>query len=206
MHPAFLGLLRLLGDELTLEIRMAARSSGGRVEPAIRLALMIRMLSGASYLDMMILLRLALSTAYDVFHSTAASITTRIAMHGLPSAQAELQCPALAFSTSGQHQNPLYGCVGAVDGICIEIPKPADEYGLPGFYCRKGMYAIPAQVLVDAKYRFLYLSAKCTGCTPDEIAWESSSLGMLLRSASILLGFWIAGDAAYPCCNGVLTP
>ena len=29
---------------------------------------------------------------------------------------------------------------------------------------------------------------------------------MLLRRKSLPLGFWIAGDAAYPCRNGVLTP
>ena len=83
-HPTFLTLLRLLEGDLTRDMRMAARSSGGRVEPAIRLALTVRMLSGASYLDMMMLFRLASSTVYDVFHSTVASITRRIAMPGLP--------------------------------------------------------------------------------------------------------------------------
>jgi hypothetical protein len=58
-HPTFLALLRLLGSDLTRDMRMAARSSGGRVEPAIRLALTVRMLSGASYLDMMMLFKLA---------------------------------------------------------------------------------------------------------------------------------------------------
>jgi DDE superfamily endonuclease len=205
-HSTCLALLRLLGDDLMRDMRMAARSSGGRVEPPIRLALTVRMLSGASYLDMMMLFKLASSTVYDVFHSTVASITKRIAMPGLSSAQSELHHLARGFTTSRQPPNPLYGCVGAVDGKCIEIQKPADEYGPRGFYCRKGMYAIPAQALVDANYRFLYLSAKSAGSTPDGIAWELSSLGIRLRREPLPLGFWIAGDAAYPCRKGIITP
>jgi hypothetical protein len=89
---------------------------------------------------------------YDVFHSTVASIMRRIAMPGLPSARTGLHCLALAFRTSRQPPKPLHGCVGAVDGICIEIQKLADEYAPRCFYCSKAIYAIPAQALVDAKY------------------------------------------------------
>jgi hypothetical protein len=60
----------MLERDLTRDEMMAARSSAGRVEPAIRLALTIRILSGASYLDMMILFRIAKSTVYEAFHIT----------------------------------------------------------------------------------------------------------------------------------------
>jgi DDE superfamily endonuclease len=193
MTPSsFWALLSVLERDLTRDEMMAARSSGGRVEPAIRLALTIRILSGASYLGMMMLFRIAKSTVYEAFHSTIASITKRLAMPGLPSTYGELQRIAQDFAISRQPLNPLQGCVGAVDGICIEIQKPADEYGPRDFYCRKGMHAIPAQAVVDAKYRFLYLSAKCAGSTPDAIAWESSSLGMRLRREPLPLGYWLA--------------
>jgi hypothetical protein len=185
---------------------MALRSSGERVEPAVRLALTIRMLAGASYLDMMLGFSIESSTVNDVFHSKVASITKRIAMPGLLASRSDLHSLALAFIGSRQPPNPLYGCIGAVDGICIEIQKPLNEFGPRAFYCRKGMYAIPAQALVDANYRFLYLAAKCAGSTPDGIAWESSSLGMRLRRTPLPAGFWIAGDAVYPCRNGVITP
>jgi hypothetical protein len=100
---------------------MALRSSGGRVEPAVRLALTIRMLVGASLLDMTLVFRIASSTVYGVFHSTVASIPKRIAMPGLPVSRLNLHSLALAFIGSRQPPNPLYGCIGAVDGICIEI-------------------------------------------------------------------------------------
>jgi hypothetical protein len=182
------------------------RSSGGRVEPVVILALTIRMLAGASYLDMMLVSRIASSTVYDVFHSTVASITKRIAMPGLPVSRSDLHSLALAFTGSRQPSNPLYECIGAVDGICIEIPKPFNEFGPRALYCRKGMYDIPAEALVDANYRFLCVSGKCAAGTPDGIAWESPSLGMHLCRTPLPDVFWIAGDAAYPCRNGVITP
>jgi DDE superfamily endonuclease len=79
------------------------------------------------------------------------------------------------------------------------------KYAPRDLYCRKGMYAIPAQAFVDARYIFLYLSAKCEGSTPDAIAWESSSLGMRLRREPLPFGYWLAGDGAYPCHNGIVT-
>jgi hypothetical protein len=50
-HSSFWALLSVLERDLTRDEMMAARSSAGRVEPAIRLALTIRILSGASYDD-----------------------------------------------------------------------------------------------------------------------------------------------------------
>jgi DDE superfamily endonuclease len=202
----YANLLSLLKLDLTRDMRMASRSSGGRVDPEVRLALTIRMLSGASYLDTMMLFRVASSIIYDIFHRTIASIIRRIAMPCLPFQQNEMQNLALFFTNSRQPPNPLYGCVAALDGICIEVQKPLDMYGPRDFYCRKGMYAIPAQALVDANYRFLYLSARCAGSTPDGIARASSNFGLRLCREALPTGFWIAGDAAYRCRNGSITP
>jgi hypothetical protein len=66
-------MLALLEGDLTRDMRIAARSIGGRVEPAVRLALTVKMLSGASYLDMMMLSRVASSTVSDTFHNTDSS-------------------------------------------------------------------------------------------------------------------------------------
>jgi hypothetical protein len=151
------------------------------------------------------LFRVASYTVYDVSHSTVASII-RLSMPGLPFQCAELQNLSLSFSNSRQPPNPLFGCVAALDGICIEVQKPIRMYGPREFYFRKGMYAIPAQALVDVKYRFLYLSAKCAGSTPEGISWESSSLGIRLWREALPTGFWISGDAAYACRNGLITP
>jgi hypothetical protein len=117
-------LLSLLKLDLTRDMRIASRSSGGRVDPEVRLALTIRMFSGASHLDLMMLFRVASSTVHNVFHRTIASPIERKAMPGLPFQQNELQNLALSFTTSRQPPNRLYGCLAALDGICIEVQKP----------------------------------------------------------------------------------
>jgi hypothetical protein len=80
----YANLLSLLKLDLTRDMRIASRSSGGRVDPEVRLALTIRMFSGASHLNLMMLFRVASSTIYNVFHGTIASTIKRIAMPGLP--------------------------------------------------------------------------------------------------------------------------
>jgi hypothetical protein len=47
-QDTFLALLRLLECDLARDIRMALRSRGGKIEPAVRLALAIRMLAGTN--------------------------------------------------------------------------------------------------------------------------------------------------------------
>ena len=42
----------------------------GPIEPEVRIAIVLRILSGASYLDLMLLWQLGRSTVYNVFHST----------------------------------------------------------------------------------------------------------------------------------------
>jgi DDE superfamily endonuclease len=94
----------------------------------------------------------------------------------------------------------------AVDGIAVKILKPPDNENPAGYYCRKGFYAIPVQAVVDSDYKFMYMSAVCVGSTHDSVAWAVSKLGMLLMKGAMILGYWIAGDAAYECTNGIVTP
>jgi hypothetical protein len=71
---------------------MASRSSGGSVEPDVRLWLTIRMLSRAPYLDTIMFCRVATSTIYE----DIANINRRIIRPGLPFQQNELQNLALS--------------------------------------------------------------------------------------------------------------
>jgi hypothetical protein len=73
------------------------------------------MFSGASYLDLMMLLEVASSTICDVHYRTIASIIERIAMPALPFVQNELQNLTLSFTSSRQPPSSLYGCVAALD-------------------------------------------------------------------------------------------
>ena len=102
--------------------------------------------------------------------------------------------------------NPLPGCVGALDGICIKIKKPATNQLPSTFYCRKGFFAILVQALVDSSYRFRCCSAICRGSTHDSLAHAVSALGRYLESDELSSEFWIAGDEAYVCTESLITP
>lgn len=56
-----------------------------------------------------------------------------------------LQKLAREFDVSRSRTNPLYGCMGGVDGVSITICKPPNDYAPRKFYCRKGMYALLVQ-------------------------------------------------------------
>ncbi len=109
------------------------------------------------------------------------------------------------FQISRRVPNPLFGCVGALDGIAIEISKPKDDYFPRKFYCRKGVYAIPVQAVVSSSYKFMYMSVTCAGSTHYSVALGLSSLGRKLQLGTFIAGYWIAGDAAYECKNGIVT-
>ncbi len=137
----------------------ARRSSGGAIEPAIRLGVTLRMLAGGMHHDQMISWCIGRSTVYNIFKDTIHSINCVIAMPGVPLGdESKLKKLADEFNASRSIANPLYGCVAALDGIAITICKPPDHYVPRNFFCRKGMYALPVQAVVDARYRFLYMS------------------------------------------------
>eukprot|EP00171_Calliarthron_tuberculosum_P001167 IDg1167t1 len=165
----------LLRTDLERDNRQARRSSGGRIEPAVRLAVTLRLLAGASYLDLVTNYNIAPATVYAIFHDTVGHLSNRIAMPNIPLQDAvELQRLAEGFQTSRSAPNPIFGCISALDGICVRVMKPHNEY-------------IPR----NAK-----------DCT----AFAVSGLGRRLRTVGLVPGFWIAGDSAYECRDGILTP
>jgi hypothetical protein len=152
----FSSLLNVIRPDLERDTGMALRSSGGRIEPEIRLALTLRLLAGASYLDAMMLFGISRSFCYVVFHSTVNSILSRLDMSGLPFDDiSKLNTMSRDFTESRAHFNSLVGCVGAIDGIAVKIAKPRDNFVPRNDYCRKGFYSVPFQVVDDAKYRSL---------------------------------------------------
>jgi DDE superfamily endonuclease/Villin headpiece domain len=206
-REAFYNLLAILRGDLERQLAAATKSSGGRVEPASRLAILLRILGGASYLDMQLVFGVGRSTVFQVFHSTLRAINAKLQMPGVPVGNEEkMRANAEAFRTSRDPHSPLWGCIGALDGIALAIKKPHDHYFPRHFYTRKGFYAMPIQAVCDSKYKFLYMSARCVGSTHDSLAWAVSTLGRRLQDGLGLGVYWLAGDAAYVCADHLLTP
>lgn len=211
-RSAFSKLLNLLRDDLGLRSRHgghAAPDGGTKLEPDARLAIALRMMAGGSLWDLMAIFNVSRPTLYRVFNNVVDVMMARLKLPGLPTdTEPELRRMADEFQRSrrGSADNPLYGCVGAIDGIAVAIQAPPAEYHPAQYYCRKGFYCLPVQAVCDANYRFIYMSAVAVGSTHDSVAFAMSSLWRSLQSARLPAGFWLAGDAAYICSEYLLTP
>lgn len=203
----FLELINLFRHDFESDDPQTRRYSGGRVEPAVRLAITMRLLAGGSYIDLVTNYNIAPATVYDIFHDKVQNLFSRIAMPNIDiQDEAALHKLAEEFQTSRSTSNPLYGCVGIVDGICLRVIKHHAEYIPRKVFCRKGMYAIPVQAVISSSYKFLYMSSLCAGSTNDCTAFAVIRLAGRLRTIGIVTGFWIAGVAAHECLNRILTP
>jgi hypothetical protein len=140
----FSSLLSLIRPDLERDAGMTLLSADGRIEPEIRLALTLRQLAGASYLDAMFLCGRSRSSCYQVLHSSVSSILHRLGMSGLPSDNiGRLNSIYREFTESRTISNPLPGYSEAVDGTTVNITKPRNCSVPRNNYCRKGFYSVP---------------------------------------------------------------
>jgi hypothetical protein len=201
----FESLLRTLEGGLQCDHEMARRSSGAEISPSTRLGIALRMLAGASYIDVFFAFKVSPAAAYANTHRVVRRINEALALPGVPFRDdRKLQRMARAFTQS--RASPLFGCVGALDGILIPIRKPRDDLCPRKYFCRKGYYALPVQVVCDSSYRFLFMSALTAGATHDNLAFSVSNLSEALTNNALPDGYWIAGDETYQCSDSLLTP
>ncbi len=100
------------------------------------------MLAGASYLDLATNFNISTTSVYTIFHDTVCAICAELSMPGVPiQNEKKLRSLSEGFRTSRAHQNLLFGCIGALDGIAIQLMKPHELYFPRKFFCRKGMHA-----------------------------------------------------------------
>jgi hypothetical protein len=198
-------LLNKLEPFMVCDLEMARRSSGSAISPSTRLAMALRMLAGASYVDVFFAFKVSQAAAYANTHYVVGLIRKAFALPGIPlSDETKLAEMARAFTQS--RKSPLFGCIGALDGILIPIQKPPDHLSPRKYFCRKGYYALPLQVVCDSSYRFLFMSGRTAGATHDSLAFSVSALWESLANSSLPDGYWIAGDEAYNCSDSLLTP
>ena len=93
----------------------------------------------------------------------------------------------------------MRGCVGAIDGIAIQIIKPSawDTIQPQMFKNRKKFYSVNCQAICDSDMRFLWVSMRSPGGTHDSLAWGCTDLCAYLSENGIGEGFYLVGDDAY---------
>ena len=103
---------------------------------------------------------------FHVFLDTILAVNFLFKMRRIPfDCESELKTLTDGFLYFRSRTDPLYGCVGALDGIEIDIKKPPGTFLSRNFRCRKGMYALPIQAVADSTMRFLHMPCPDSGST-----------------------------------------
>ena len=156
---------------------------------------------------------------------TLAASDTAVLADGMLSYAALEDTEALRELAAGFNcltSNTVVGCVGAcsfilrslsnapsgaVDGLAIRIKGPTqkDCTNPHTYYNRKHFFSVNLQAMCDSKRRFVWDNMKCPGSAHDATAWSCSGFSLMAEKLAEL-GFWIAGDDAYPLSEWLITP
>ena len=202
-------------DDVNSAHRGAVKRSGGAICGEVRVAIFIRLLAGASYLDLMVIFDLAQQSVLRSFHLVCQWVCQTFEY---PLVKALIKEDTeyfdkithdFAYSAS---QGVFMGCIGALDGLAIKIKQPVTtkELSNPGaYYCRKGYFALNCQAICDFDKRITWISSRHIGSCHDSAAFTETKLYDLLRQKAEFLtknGYFIVGDSAYNMESFLLVP
>jgi hypothetical protein len=158
------------------------RECNPAVKTAVMFAVTMRIIAGASSLDVGWPYGLADATVHVFFDETLAAHGEVLDNMFFPKSEEEGARAADKFQRS--RQSPLYGIVAALDRIFIAITCPREAKDPRKYFYRKGFCSICVQVEVGAYYRIYYVSSLHAGSTHDSTAFQSTQLcHLLLKSA-----------------------
>lgn len=183
---------------------------GGIVSGEIKVAVYLRILSGASYFDVSDIYGIHELSTYRIFYEVVGWVMKTYSFDYDVNDLGRLQSISNGFAQFSGHA--LEGCIGAIDGLAIRIRCPSERDGVsdPGnYFCRKGFHALNVQAVVDSKKRFLFASPSHVGSANDARAWAETGLSRKLDSMEEILiehKLWLAGDSAYPLRSFMMTP
>ena len=163
----------------------------------LQLSITLRQLGGGHYLDIIDIHGISESQFYKMFWECIYALPEIVPL-SFPMDDA-VALNILAEDFEKRSKGTLPNCVGALDGVAIEIQMPdeSEQADARSFYNRKGFFSLNAQCLCDAKRRFLYVSIEAKGSTNDSLAIILSDLGLNLVGGKLLLPYYIVGDEAY---------
>ena len=202
----FATLCDTLRPHLIRNTEMARRGSpSGEVAPELQLSMVLRYCAGGSYLDITLLHGVHRATFFAILRRVVAAINSMTQLT-FSTDLVSLQEAARGFQ--GRMNNPLRGCVAALDGLAIKIVRPRSSLcpNSKDYYSRKSIFAFNLQAACDSRYKFVFASCKTPGSTHDSVAFNASAVGRQVAEGLLPEGFWIAADEAYASGKSVLTP
>ena len=171
-----------------------------QIRPELLLSMFLRWAAGGSYLDICDLHGVAESTFYAHLWHTARCIDDAFQFPLVEMinhcADGDVELAAAEFDTKSG--GTFRGCIGCIDGLQVKIEAPV--YQAARYFCRKGFYALNAQMACDSHRRIIWCSTLCCGSTHDSAALNLSELGRILADDSHpiqAMFYWLAGDDAY---------
>ena len=209
--PEFLVQQRLFDDRRTAN---ASSYHGGLISGEFKVALAIRMLAGASYLDLVLIFAVSSCSVFNIFHEVVDWINTtfHFPLESLIRNKDSTSLSKISDGFASFTRGVFKGCIGAIDGIALKIrcPSPSDRVPDPGnYYCRKGYYALNVQAIVDSHKRFLWVSVCHKGSNHDSPGFQETEFSVLLQRFKDFLvagGFFLIGDSAYNLLSYFLVP
>ena len=212
--------LQQLHDEGTTTSRgkmlHAAKSTTGTyISGEWKIALTLRYLAGASYLDLFLW--------SNVNPNYCRAIVKNVIEHWICNNNVikidfytqvlnnDARMEQIGREFGEKTEGVFTGCFGALDGWIVKIYCPSNsEVDNPGkYFSRKGVYAINVQVIVDKKKRVLWRYIGSMGSNHDSPTFHESKLGKYLEEHAVELkqqGRYLVGDSAYSLRNYLLVP
>jgi DDE superfamily endonuclease len=202
------------GQQFATRTNCATDALGGTISGEAKTAIMLRIMAGASYLDLLLIYGVSTASVYSVFHEANAWILATFQfplVNWIVTKDTEaLNSVAEGFSSASG--GTFRKCFGALDGVAIKIRSPSatDLIRDPGnYFCRKGFYALNVQAICDKSRRVLWMSTGHKGSTHDSTAFMETQLFQILDEHSDWLnenGYFLVGDSAYPLMGHLLVP
>mmetsp|Transcript_24903 Transcript_24903/g.38381 ORF Transcript_24903/g.38381 Transcript_24903/m.38381 type:complete len:402 (+) Transcript_24903:78-1283(+) len=186
----------------TSQTRHCNKKVGGIIPGEMKVAIAIRMLSGASYLDLVPLFTVMTSHVFQIFEDVVQWIlrTFEFPLVRWLRERNWKALETLAADFAEKTAGVYYGPFGALDGLALRIKSPSGVPDPGNYWCRKGFYALNVQAICDRRKRFLWCNPSHKGSTHDSQAFDSSKLYELLTEMADELeqrGLFIVADSAY---------
>lgn len=192
--------------------RQGNNAHGHHIPLQIKLCVTLRLLAGASYLDM-IWYGVSMGHVETVFVDTLHLIDAALPDSEWFDCHETTDFDKMAHEWSSVMINAkgtdlMPGTILAGDGLVVQIQAPCesdrDGGDLAGYRNRKGYFALIVQAFCDAFCMFRYFEISWPGATPDLVAYKQTALYHMFTSQppKIPVRFHMVLDEAYSSIGG----
>ena len=209
-REAFEYIETLLDARIVRDAQKAKNSSGSVISSRTRLAVTLRWLAGGSHIDLCFAWGVSKSAFYStlgVLWPTIEAINDILEDIGFPIDNLfELEEMRKGFNT--KNNGIMDGLVMVIGGLIVRTRAPYKcEVNDPKSYAhRKCGFGILVMAGCDVHAKFRSVTAKNTGSTNDNVAWDASALADALSKGNLPPRYFIGGDEAFSCSEYLLSP